>query len=142
MPIAETLAGTIRKVFTRSLREQAIGRLAYIATDPGIDPIVQIRAFECLSRYGWPEERSGQVGLRIVGKNAQVLVQHVHQPIGIVTTGDDGPGVPYAGVKLGKARHLLESSAPGQAPESVDGRPDDDPLAAPASPGTLPHELP
>jgi len=83
MAAGDSMAATIRRIFTREKRESAIAGLADIATDTAIDPRVRIQAFECLSRYGWPEEKTGAVGLRIVGKNAQVLVQHIHTPIGI-----------------------------------------------------------
>lgn len=148
----DSLASTIRKVFTRQSRMVAIGRMVSIATaDNGIDPRIQIQAFECLAKYGWPDERSGSFGLRINGKNAQVIVNHVHQPIGLSTTtaddaelpaygavksltpSDDVAPSPYAGVKLGNARHLLDSAP--ESPTETPGSPtdDDDPLAGPSS---------
>jgi hypothetical protein len=74
-----------------------------------------------LARYGWPDEKAGTVGLRITGKGAQVVVQHVHLPIGIsgqhalpdvvVDTPANG------GVKLGTARHIIDIEATPESPE-------------------------
>ena len=116
----DSLAATIRRVFSREQRDVAIGKLTEIATtDRGIDPRARIAAFECLARYGWPDEKAGTIGLRISGKGAQVVVQHVHLPIG--TSGQQAlPDVvvdppAHGGVKLGQARHIIDT-APVESP--------------------------
>ena len=126
----DSLAATIRRVFSREQRDIAIGKLTEIATtDRGIDPRTRIAAFECLARYGWPDEKAGTVGLRITGKGAQVVVQHVHLPIGIsgqTALPDvvvDQPA--YAGVKLGNARHIVDTApveSPAQTPRAPAAR--------------------
>lgn len=133
MPLTESLAATIRKIFNKAHREQAITRLVWIATDSGCEVLHSMRAFELLARYGWPDEKSGAVGLRISGKGAQVLVQHIHQPIGLASTSlDDVELQRYEGVKLGSARHCLEAS-PETVAETPGSPTDDDPLAGPPS---------
>jgi hypothetical protein len=128
--VQDSLAGTIRRIFTREQREQAIAHLSQIASGAiTTDLRLSIQAFEVLSRYGWPEEKSGAASLRIVGKNAQVLVQHVHLPIGVSGQSPDlAPVVDrpaYAGVKLGTARHIIDT-APVESPAPAAGskRPD------------------
>jgi len=99
---------------------QECGTSAEIARSPStIDQRTRIAAFECLARYGWPDEKNGGIGLRISGKGAQVLVQHVHVPIGV--SGQD-PILPavvdlpaYTEVKLGQARHIIDT-APVESP--------------------------
>ena len=124
IPIADSLAATIRRIFDKGKREQAIARLAFLAIADGVETKDQLRAFELLARYGWPEEKSGAIGLRISGKHAQVLVQHVHQPIGIAGQAPvvldvvDVPAV--AVVDLARVEHAHEGASPG----------DDDPLGA------------
>jgi hypothetical protein len=120
LAIGDSLAATIRRVFTRESREQAITQLVEIARSPStIDQRTRIAAFECLARYGWPDEKNGGIGVKISGKGAQVVVQHLHVPIGV--SGQD-PILPavvdlpaYTGVKLGQARHIIDT-APVESP--------------------------
>ena len=110
MPVGQSLAASIRQFFTRERREQAIEFIGGLITAPGIDPAVRLRAFDLLARYGWPEEKSGAIGLRISGKHAQVLVQHVHTPIGL-------PGAPDVVGAPGGSGVRLETAE--VAPEPV-----------------------
>jgi len=132
MDSAESMAACIRKCFDKDKREKTILGIVAIATDPTIDPRIRVQAFDVLTRHGWPEEKTGAVGLRISGKGAQVLVQHIHQPIGLATTPNGVDPSMYTGVKVGEARqidvgtarHIIESPAETPAGSEIP-----DPLA-------------
>jgi hypothetical protein len=133
LTIGDSLAATIRRVFTREYREQAIAQLVEIARSASTtDQRTRITAFECVARYGWPDEKHGGIGVKISGKDAQVVVQHLHLPIGVA--GQDPllpPGVDrpaYTGVKLGTARHIINSTLVESPVETPAGSEPPDPL--------------